>query len=476
MNNASVLSPPPMRLWLAIRLDANENPTEDDREKNLVKLCESLYQFTPHLTIYISEYTQDHGVILEISRSLTLFGGLQLLLQALHQHLQTLPDNSFSNYRYGLAHSSQAAWLCSVVEQGIHCLADIEKLLKQNNPNQLRILFREQLRTLPVTALHDFPRVIKTLEQTGFMTLGDIMHQIHHSGLRSFTQRYGHEFGEYLSEMLDISQDLNQPGLFSAPIPLFQPETHFVERLDLEFPSTQLDLLEPGLEILLKKLSQHLHKRQHQCQMIEWHLISIYREREIIRVHCDTPQQQSQLLLDLSLIQLEQLAFRFPVDQVELQCPFTAPLQAQAYHLDFSQQSPSHKTTQDFALTTAKLKARLGNSAIYKISYRDDHLPELSNDVIGYQKSAWQVLPSTQQQALRPKWLLAQPQLIEQTLQGLMWKGKLQLLAGPERIHTHWWDTPASRDYFMAQRQDGLRLWIFKDLQQQQWFVQGIFC
>lgn len=480
MKRTSVLSPPPMRLWLAIRLAADEHAAqhiaEDFLEKKLMGLCESLYQFTPHLQIYISEYTQAHGVLLEISRSLTLFGGVKLLLQAVHQHLQSLEDSSFHQYAYALAHSAQAAWLCSFIEGQNQLLDSIEEIIQQHKADELRNFFRQQLQQLPVTLLEDFPRAVTALEQTGFITLGDVMQQIHASGLRSFTKRFGNEFSAYLSDMLDISQDLNQPGLFSAPVPLFQPETHFVERLDLEFPSTQLDLLEPGLELLLQKLSKYLHQRQHQCQMIEWHLISIYREREIVRVHCDTPQQQSQLLLDLSLIQLDQFAFRFAVDQLELHCPFTSPLQAQAYHLDFSQQAPSHKTTQDFALTTAKLKARLGNSAIYKISYRDDHLPELSNEVIGYQKSSWQVLPKAQQQALRPKWLLAHPQMIEQTLTGLHWKGKLQLLAGPERIHTHWWDTPSSRDYFMAQRQDGLRVWIYKDLQQQQWFVQGIFC
>lgn len=473
--NTSVLSPPPMRLWLAIRLPADSHSADNFLEKKLMQLCESLYQFTPHLQIYISEYTQAHGVLLEISRSLTLFGGIKLLLHAVHQHLQSL-HTDFHHYRSALAHSAQAAWLRSFADEQ-HALIDhIDEIIKQQQPDQLRNFFRQQLQTLPINFLDDFPRAVIALKQTGFITLGDVMQQIHTSGLRSFTKRFGNEFSEYLSDMLDISQDLNQPGLFSAPVPMFHPETHFIERLDLEFPSTQLDLLEPGLALLLQKLSQYLHKRQHQCQMIEWHLISIYREREIIRVHCDTPQQQSQLLLDLSLIQLEQFAFRFAVDQVELHCPFTSSLQAQAYHLDFSQQTPSHKTTQDFALTTAKLKARLGDSAIYKVSYKDDHLPELSNDIISYQKTAWQVLPSAQQQALRPKWLFAHPQTIEQTTTGLHWKGKLQLLAGPERIHTHWWDTPTSRDYFMAQRQDGLRIWIFKDLQQQQWFVQGIFC
>ncbi len=483
MDNRSALSPPTMRLWLAIRLSvdmANAQPANigDDNitEKNLMDLCEALYQFTPHVQIYISEYTNAHGVLLEISRSLTLFGGVNALLDAVHRHLHSMADTAFQGYRHALAHTAQAAWLCSFPDKPDIFIEDIEQHIRQDSPEQLRHFFRKYLQQLPITCLEDFPCITNALEQTGFVTLGDLIQQIRTSGLRSFTKRFGQAFSQYLSDMLDTSQDMQQPGLFSAPVPIFHPEIRFIERLDLEFPVTQLDLLEPGLALLLQKLSHHLQQHQQQCQTIEWHLISIYQERETIRVHCDTPQQQNHLLLDLSLIQFEQYEFRFAVDQLELHCPFTSPLQAQTYHLDFSQQSPSHKTTQDFTLTTAKLKARLGNSAIYKISYKDDHLPELSNDTISYQKAAWQVLSALQQHALRPKWLFASPQAIEQTPTGLHWRGKLQLLAGPERIHTHWWDTPTARDYFMAQRQDGLRLWIFKDLQQQHWFVQGIFC
>ncbi|PUA30077.1 MAG: hypothetical protein B0W54_05995 [Cellvibrio sp. 79] len=479
MTNNSVLSPPAIRLWLAIRLPANVShpsidTSENGVEKKLMELCETLYQFTPHLQIYISGYTNANGVLLEISRSLTLFGGIQILLDAIHQQLQI--QNISQHYHHALAHTAQAAWLCSFLDGQEQHVPYIEQKIMAHQPEQLRQFFREQLQPLPVTCLEEFPRAITALKQTGFVLLGDIIQQIQVSGLRSFTKRFGNEFSQYLSDMLDISQDLQQTGLFSAPVPIFHPEIPFIERVDFEFPVAQLDLLQPGMELLLQKLSNYLQQRQQQCQMVEWHLISIYQEREIIRVHCDTPQQQGNLLLDLSLIQLEQYAFRFAVDQLELHCPFTSSLQGQTYHLDFSQQSPNHKTTQDFTLTTAKLKARLGNSAIYKISYKDDHLPELTNDIISYHKTAWQALPVLQQQALRPKWLFAIPQTIEHTATGLQWRGHLQLLAGPERIHTHWWDTPTARDYFMAQRYDGLRLWIFKDLQQQRWFVQGVFC
>ncbi len=482
MGSNSVLSPPALRLWLAIQLSNDTDNCQAAKlhgsktiENKLIQLCELLYQFTPHVQLFISEFTHAHGVQLEISRSLTLFGGLTSLLDAIK--LQLHSEDAYRNYRYAVAHTAQAAWLlCGSATQPDTFIQSLDQQLKQYAPAQLRSVFHAQLQPLPLTCLEEFPRIVIALQQTGFVSLGDIMQQLNTSGLRSLTKRFGHAFSQYLGDMLDISHDMQQPGLFSAPVPMFHPELPFIERIEMEFPVAQLDLLQPALSLLLQKLSDHLQRRQQQCQMIEWQLISIYHERELIRVYCDTPQQQGHLLLELSLIQLEQYEFRFAVDQLELHCPFSSPLQTQNYQLDFSQQSHNYKTTQDFTLTTAKLKARLGESAIYKISYRDDHLPERSNHVIGYQKAAWQVLPDMQQQALRPKWLLAAPQIVDQTPAGLHWRGLLQLLAGPERIHTHWWDTPSARDYFMAQRQDGLRLWIFKDLHQQRWFVQGVFC
>ena len=71
--------------------------------------------------------------------------------------------------------------------------------------------------------------------------------------------------------------------------------------------------------------------------------------------------------------------------------------------------------------------------------------------------------------------LFATPVAIEQRPQGLYWRGYLRLTLGPERIQGNWWNTPSARDYFLAQRHDHVRLWVFLDLHRQHWFVHGIF-
>src|SRR5690606_10835514 len=131
--------------------------------------------------------------------------------------------------------------------------------------------------------------------------------------------------------------------------------------------------------------------------------------------------------------------------------------------------------SQDCAHAIAKLKARLGESAVYKISYQDARLPEHTNRTIGTSEKSFQVLSATQEQGLRPTWLFSTPAPIEHRGDRLYWRGYLSLLTAPERIVGDWWEESVVRDYFLARRQDNLRVWIYMDLHTKQWFVHGVF-
>ena len=58
------------------------------------------------------------------------------------------------------------------------------------------------------------------------------------------------------------------------------------------------------------------------------------------------------------------------------------PLAHQTQLLDFDQNKRKKKSVQDFAVTIAKLKARMGDSAVYKVGYCDSRVPELTNVMI----------------------------------------------------------------------------------------------
>jgi len=81
-------------------------------------------------------------------------------------------------------------------------------------------------------------------------------------------------------------------------------------------------------------------------------------------------------------------------------------------------------------------------------------------------------------------WLLAPPEpLPERESRPLLEGRPLQLLSGPERIESGWWDADlAERDYFIAQATDGALVWIYRARlplsaqgQAQGWFLHGRF-
>jgi protein ImuB len=69
----------------------------------------------------------------------------------------------------------------------------------------------------------------------------------------------------------------------------------------------------------------------------------------------------------------------------------------------------------------------------------------------------------------RPNWLLATPQPVVE--------GSLQLLSGPERIESGWWDGgDCRRDYFIAEDRHGRRVWVFQTLgKSPAWYLHGVF-
>ena len=55
--------------------------------------------------------------------------------------------------------------------------------------------------------------------------------------------------------------------------------------------------------------------------------------------------------------------------------------------------------------------------------------------------------------------------------------GRLELVRGPERIESGWWDGhDIARDYFEARHPDGACYWIYRELRARgDWYVHGVF-
>jgi len=71
----------------------------------------------------------------------------------------------------------------------------------------------------------------------------------------------------------------------------------------------------------------------------------------------------------------------------------------------------------------------------------------------------------------RPLWLLREPEVLIDAPQ------TLQLLEGPERIETGWWDgREVARDYYVVRDDSGAELWVYRErLPPHAWYLHGVF-
>jgi protein ImuB len=151
-----------------------------------------------------------------------------------------------------------------------------------------------------------------------------------------------------------------------------------------------------------------------------------------------------------------------------------------------------------------RLQARLGADGVQQLALQDDHRPEratawqpadaawlssagsAANEApvrLAAREPTPRVQPRIAAAPQRPLWLLNEPQpLPERASRPWLDGAPLQLLAGPERIESGWWDGAlAARDYFIARANDGALVWVFRArlpltaTDGTGWFLQGRF-
>ena len=137
-----------------------------------------------------------------------------------------------------------------------------------------------------------------------------------------------------------------------------------------------------------------------------------------------------------------------------------------------------------------RLQSRLGADAVRTLATSADHRPERSHatTVLRQQRPAHDYRTTRDSHTalpaiaiMRPGWLLPQPLALLTRQHRPFYQSPLTLLAGPERIETGWWDDAlALRDYFIAENDRHVLLWIFRlrpDGQgpEEGWFLHGFF-
>ncbi len=136
-----------------------------------------------------------------------------------------------------------------------------------------------------------------------------------------------------------------------------------------------------------------------------------------------------------------------------------------------------------------RLRARLGEDAVYGVASIPEHRPEAAwrrvheLSLTSVRRMGEKMIDRGSGDGMpRPVWLLDAPLAISLPDMQEGHRSGLVLEQGPERIESGWWDgRGVARDYFVARRNcgtrrsQGPRLWVFQERRSKRWYVHGVF-
>lgn len=402
----------------------------------------ALMQYTPEIAA-----ADEQSLLLEVSASLSLFGGHRSLSRRVRDSVHALGFSA----GLGMAPTAQAAWLFA------HHRSRHRRTVKTST-------MRQRLDTLPFSLLPEAARHAEWLDGIGCLTLADLR-RLPRTGLKRRTHTA-------LLDALDRAYG-DAPELFDW---LQAPES-FHASAELPYRIDDAPLLLFAAQRLLAQMSGWLVARQQavsRCVLwLEHERGRARRDPTPVEIALAEPAWQEAHLTRLLKERLDRLSLAAPVIALRLEATHLsawAPPTAQLF-------TEPGGTAEDYHRLLELLVARLGPEAVKLPAPRADYRPELANqweDAAGPGKPAAADMPA----ASRPFWLLEQPLPLVVRQHRPFYGSPLRLLSGPERIEAGWWDGElALRDYFVAQGEEGACYWVYRecDAGSARWFLHGLF-
>ncbi len=386
-------------------------------------------QFTSQCTAL-----SDDCLLLEIGASLTLFGGLSAVLRQVTTGLATLGHR----VHLAAAPTPDAAALLARHRPGSQVLklADLPKVLAP----------------LPLECLDIEVRVSERLLGFGLRTIGECRRL----PPPALGRRAGPQFLAHLGRLF---------GSLSRPLAMFVPPEQFNREVALEAPVTDSAGLRPPLRRLLLELQGFLRMRQAGIQVARLDLLS-GEDCHPLWLRLAGASREASRLENLFDEHLQRWALPAPVKALRLVGEVLIDDAGPVRDLfDAVVGEPQ-------AQLLDRLRARLGDDAVHGITATADHRPGLDwAYCVPGEEFAGTIT------ALRPAWLLREPQRLRAVAGQPSLDGRLTLLGGPERIEGGWWDgSDVARDYYIASQRSGRRLWIYRERRARGgWYLHGLF-
>jgi protein ImuB len=434
--------------------------------------------FTPRVTLL------DEAVLMDVTASLRLFGGLARLMQQLEGRLLV-----FFKSNQCLAHIQRAQGATSLI-----AIARLRMKARQGAEP------RQRVADLPMHSLSAARPHLGVLERIGCRTWDDL--------LRLPRDGVARRFGAELLEALDRAR-----GTVADEYQWLVLPEHYEEKIELDALVTHAPALMAGALRLLARLQAWLLGRQSGLSALRltWHLD---KRRDVpptgeLEVRTAQPAQDLRHVARLVAEHLAQHRLPAPVHSLSLQSLVTEPL-ADAAAATASLLMTERKQGDSALELIERLSARLGEAQVLAWQPVADHRPEHMQRWVPAQNALKSIAASarperargqkglkntatsaTRTEALYPSWLLPEPVKLAVAGNSPVYQGKLVRLAGPQRLEASGWlmsglpaKPPAIRDYFIYRSQQAGLLWIYSERlaldksgagARRAWFLHGFF-
>jgi len=389
-------------------------------------------QFTPGVALEFPA-----TVLLEAAGSIKLFGGRRAFVEKLRRGIAEL---GYSAVLAGAPTPRAASWLA--IAAGGQKFIDAKEL-------------DQALAPLPVSAAARGADTLEALEGIGVRTLGE---------LRALPREgVARRFGQGLLDDLDRAL-----GRLPDPRNFFVPPERFRAGFELPAEVTQAEALTFAARRLVVQLAGFLDARSGGVQRFTLKLAHRDVAPTEIAIGLVAPSRDVEHFTLLLRERLGGLALREPARSIALETDDVVPLPAPNRPLLLEEGKPPGR----WEPLVERLRARLGADAVHGLACRAEHRPEHAFAIVEPGAGQLQLYFGE-----RPYWVLEHPRPLREIGGAPHHEGPLELLAGPERIESGWWDgDDVFRDYFIARTRNESLIWIFCDRRREGgWYLHGIF-
>ena len=367
-----------------------------------------------------------HAVVLEVSRSMGLFGPWPRLESMLRADLAELGFR----HRIAAAPTPHAAYILAGISDGLAVLTH-DTLI-------------HAVRRVPIQKSR-LPASAASLPGMGVRTLGQLM-ALPRDGLR---RRFG---AELLANLDRVTGELPS-GLDS-----FLPPDVFDLRIELLHEVENQAMLVFPVRRMTGDLAAYLAGRDGGVQRFLLQLEHRDGRYTDVPVGLLAAERDAGMLFEFARGRLEHVVLPEPVIALRLiarDLPAFVPAGQDLFDERPANALPIEQLRE-------RLRARLGDAAVYRLGSTTDPRPERAQQIAASAEVAIEPHP-------RPTWLLDRP---------ISLRGHEPLiLSGPERLETGWWDDgEVCRDYYVVETSLGQHAWAFcSPGEQSGWMIHGWF-